>query len=200
MISYFLHSAVLLDGKILIDPHDGTSIGLPRFNVKPDIILVTHNHYDHNACELYNAKCYLSVRELNHSGYNIKGIESYHDRRKGKDRGSNTIYEIVTPDGRKIVHLGDIGHLLSDEIVKELRGADVVAVPVGGVITINADEALKIVEALSPKIVLPIHYWVKGHYMPIDPPDEFLKKIGMKVERIHESIDEKSYDSVVFIV
>lgn len=99
MISYFLHSAVLLDGKILIDPHDGISIGLPRFNAKPDIVLVTHNHYDHNACELYNAKCYMSVRELDYAGYNIKGITTFHDKRKGKDRGNNTIYEIVSPDG-----------------------------------------------------------------------------------------------------
>lgn len=200
MISYFLHSAVLLDRKILIDPHDGISIGLPRFNAKPDIVLVTHNHYDHNACELYNAKCYMSVRELDYAGYNIKGITTFHDKRKGKDRGNNTIYEIVSPDGRKIVHLGDLGHLLSDEVVKELRGADVVAVPVGGVITINADEALKVVEALSPKVVLPIHYWVIGHYMPIDPPDEFLKKLGIKVEKINGDIDGKSYDSVVFTV
>ncbi len=200
MLKYFLHSALLIDGKILVDPHDGISIGLPRIEARPEIVIVTHDHYDHNACELFNSKCYVSVTQLDYSGYNVRGIPTYHDKRKGKCRGRNTVYEIITPDGRKIVHLGDLGHLLDEETSKELMGADLLAVPVGGVITINAEEALKVVEALRPRNVLPVHYWVRGHYMPIDPPDKFLENISMNKIKISSEIDEKSYNSTVFIV
>ncbi|MGC9105829.1 MAG: MBL fold metallo-hydrolase [Thermoprotei archaeon] len=200
MFKYFLHSALLLDGRILVDPHDGVSIGLPRIQARPELVLVSHNHYDHNACELFNARCMTFVESTDYSGYNVRGLLTYHDKRKGKERGKNMIYVITTPDGRKIVHLGDLGHDLKDEQVRELRGADLLAIPVGGVITIGADEALNLINRIGPKNVLPIHYWVKGHYMPIDPIDEFLKKaVSWKIVNMNSSeIDEKSYSSSLF--
>jgi len=202
MIRYFLHSALLIDEKVLIDPHDGVSIGLPPIDAKPEVVLVTHDHYDHNACELFDATCHKEVPSLDYKGYNVVGIRTYHDKRKGKERGRNTIYIVTTPDGRKIVHLGDLGHTLSEEQIERIEGADLLAVPVGGVITINYREAIELINRAKPKNVLPIHYWIKGHYMPLDPLDGFVNTLGgwKTVYLRNESVDEKTFSNTVFIV
>ena len=61
--------------------------------------------------------------------------------------------------GLKIAHLGDLGHLLTDEQLKEIGPVDVVLIPVGGFFTIDAAQATKVVEQLKPRtIVVPMHY------------------------------------------
>ncbi|ACP49709.1 conserved hypothetical protein [Sulfolobus islandicus Y.N.15.51] len=208
VLKYFGHSCVLIDDKILIDPHDGGSIGLPKPDIKKvDLILITHDHYDHNAYQIFEYKD-LKMNfygSLNYVNYTIKGIKSYHDKYNGKLRGQNSIYVIQKNDGEKIVHLGDIGHLPDESIYKELYGANVLLIPIGGVITINYKEALEIIDKVSPKIIIPIHYWIKGHYMPLDPPEEFLSNIKYEVRGIdlkNNLIDEKIEENkkLVYII
>ncbi|MEM2579546.1 MAG: MBL fold metallo-hydrolase, partial [Desulfurococcaceae archaeon] len=52
---------------------------------------------------------------------------------------------------------------------------DVLMIPVGGTYTIEPDEAWSIVENLGPRIVVPMHYWVKGLRLPLKTVDHFLK-------------------------
>ena len=90
------------------------------------------------------------------------------------ERGKNTVF-ILEVDGLRIVHLGDLGHLLSDKDVKNVRPVDVLMIPVGGVYTINGAEAKKVVEQLKQKqTVLPMHYGTKV-FDSLLPPDEFLE-------------------------
>ncbi|WP_338603535.1 MBL fold metallo-hydrolase [Sulfolobus tengchongensis] len=206
-LKFFGHSCVLIDDTILIDPHDGGSIGLPKPDIKKaDLILITHDHYDHNAYQLFE---HTDVKinfygTFNYGNYIIKGIKSYHDKYNGKLRGENSIY-IIQRGNRKIVHLGDLGHLPDDNIYNEIRGADILLIPIGGVITINYKEALEIINRVSPEIVIPIHYWIKGHYMPLDPPDEFLANIKYDIKRIdikNNKIEEvtENTSKVVYIL
>ncbi|MCY0859102.1 MAG: MBL fold metallo-hydrolase [Sulfolobaceae archaeon] len=194
MIRYFGHSMVLIDDKIVIDPHDGISIGLPKPEVSAELVLITHDHYDHNAYQVVKGYKDVKVRyygSFEFEGYKIKGFKAYHDKENGKRRGETAIYEIIKPNGVKIVHLGDLGHIVNYE---ELKNSDFMFVPVGGVITINASEAVSLIESLSPKIVIPIHYWVKGHLMPLDPVDPFINLLKWDVIKIENNqIDENNY-------
>lgn len=61
-------------------------------------------------------------------------------------------------DGLRLCHLGDLGHLLEEATVKGIGRVDVLMVPVGGVYTIDAAGALKVVEQLKPRLILPMHY------------------------------------------
>jgi L-ascorbate metabolism protein UlaG (beta-lactamase superfamily) len=80
----------------------------------------------------------------------------------------------VEVDGLRIVHLGDLGHLLSDKMVKEIGDVDVLMIPVGGIYTINGSEAKKVVAQLKPRqYILPMHYGTKV-FDDVLPPDEFL--------------------------
>lgn len=194
MIKFLFHSSFLLDNKILLDPHDGGSIGLPRPEVKTELILITHNHYDHNAYEIIPHKDVKikAFEEFNYGSYNIKGIKAYHDKEKGKRRGETAIYSITDSKGRVIIHMGDIGHLPSNETLKLIRKPDVLMIPVGGVITVNSSEAIEIINNIEPKIVIPMHYWIRGHLMPLDPLDPFIEKIS-KTRKVIE-IKEKELD------
>lgn len=178
MIKYFGHSALLFDS-ILIDPHDGGSIGLPV----PDypsvkVVLITHDHYDHNAHQIVK---YEVLKEgitgtLDLGPYLISGYKSFHDKENGKRRGKNVIYKVTRKsDNFTLVHMGDLGHSLNEELVKEIEGVNLLALPVGGIITIDSKEASELIEQLHPQGVIPLHYWVKGHYMPLDPVEDFLE-------------------------
>src|SRR5690606_22468500 len=95
------------------------------------------------------------------SGVFIEGFGVFHDAKQGAERGRNTIYKI-TIDDIKIVHLGDLGHELSDTLIEEIGNIDVLLAPVGGVYTIDPAAAAQIVSKLEPRIVVPMHYKMEG--------------------------------------
>ncbi len=174
---------------IVTDPHNGEEVGLRPPETKADIVTVSHDHFDHSAgIDLVKTEETEVVEETeskNLKGIEIKGIESYHDKDRGSKRGENIIYKFKL-DGFNIVHLGDLGHLLSEEKIEEIKPVDILLVPVGGNYTINAEEALKTMEQLSPKITIPMHYKVPGLTVDISSDDEFLQKAiqqGYKINK-----------------
>jgi L-ascorbate metabolism protein UlaG (beta-lactamase superfamily) len=103
-------------------------------------------------------------------------VGAYHDAKEGSERGKNAIFVIETA-GLRIVHLGDLGHLLSEKEIERIGPVDVLMVPVGGVYTINGAEAKKILEQLKPRqYILPMHYGT-AVYDEVMPPDEFLEDL-----------------------
>jgi L-ascorbate metabolism protein UlaG (beta-lactamase superfamily) len=95
----------------------------------------------------------------------------------GEQRGSNTIYTYLV-DGIKLCHLGDLGHLPDKKQEDEIGGVDVLFIPVGGNYTIDADEAVQVIDMLHPSIVIPMHYKTPVVDFPIETVDVFLDKIG----------------------
>lgn len=161
---------------IVIDPHDGRSLGLKPPRALADIVLITHEHFDHNAYAVVakpGAKI-LSMKAQENIIDDVKvlGVETYHDKDRGRRRGRNVVYRILV-DGVSLVHLGDLGHAIGEEGAK-LKPIDVLMIPVGGVFTIDAKEAWKVIEVLNPLTVIPMHYWVQGIELPLKPVDEFL--------------------------
>lgn len=184
------------NGKIIVvDPHDGYSIGLKPPRVKADIILVTHDHFDHNAVEVVKKpssiiiKEYIGEKEVN--GIKIRGVKVYHDKSKGKFRGEVAAYKILVDD-IAIAHLGDIGHVLEDYQVSLLKPVDVLLIPVGGTYTVEPYEAIEIIKQLEPRIVVPMHYWITGITLPLKTIDEFLSYVKYRVERIDDNNFEVS--------
>jgi L-ascorbate metabolism protein UlaG (beta-lactamase superfamily) len=91
----------------------------------------------------------------------VRTIGVYHDNAQGSEKGKNAVF-VVEADGIRFVHLGDLGHLLTKEQVKEIGPADVLMIPVGGVYTLNGTDAKEVVAALKPKkYILPMHYGTK---------------------------------------
>lgn len=184
------------DLTLVTDPHDGKSIGIPTPSVAGDIILVSHDHYDHNSVksvEKKGSEVITNERKKTISDIEIRGVESFHDEDQGAKRGSNIIYKFVM-NGITFCHLGDLGHDIDDETVQKIGNVDILFIPVGGTFTVDADGAWKIVNKIKPKIIIPMHYKVGGLSLPIAGIDPFLEKNKVKVLKVGNEIDIEKDD------
>lgn len=164
---------------IVIDPYD-EKIGLKLPNLSADILLVTHDHHDHNnvAGVKGNPLLINGPGEYEVKGVFIQGIPSFHDDLEGKDRGKNTIYTIEA-EGIRFCHLGDLGqNQLNDEQLDKIGTIDVLMIPVGGTFTISSAEAPKVIGQIDPKIVIPMHFGLPKLKVDLDDVSKFLKAMG----------------------
>jgi len=170
-----------------IDPHDGYSLGISPPGFKADIILSTHDHFDHNAINVIakpNAKVYrMFADEDEVNGIKIKGLPTYHDDVGGALRGRNIMYSIIV-DGLKVVHAGDLGCIPEESIIEEIKGCDILMVPVGGTYTLGPKDSAKLVELIVPKITIPMHYRYDGLKLSIKEVNDFLKYVKFPIEPV----------------
>ena len=166
-----------VDRKIVIDPYDET-VGYGKLELLADALLVTHNHFDHN----YRRAVKANHREIDLASstgtvtvagdMQVTGLPAVHDTEGGQINGDNTIY-IFVMGGLRCVHLGDLGDSrLTDYQMKMIGKVDVLFIPVGGKVTLNAEEARAVVEALKPAVIFPMHYGGLRFY-PLDPLEKF---------------------------
>lgn len=169
-ITWLGHSCFKLKGKQLVvitDPFDPSMVGLPLAKQQTDIVTYSHGHPDHHYGDVLKPRTDKEIfvvegpGEYEVSGIFVEGLGVFHDTKQGAERGKNTIYKITIDDVR-VVHLGDLGHDLSDTLIEEIGTIDVLLVPVGGVYTIAHTTAAQIVSKLEPRIVVPMHYKVEG--------------------------------------
>lgn len=137
---------------IIFDPYvDDYVPGLAPLRAKANQVLCSHRHSDHGAVEV------ISVEEKKETPFQVTEIQTWHDDQEGALRGSNTIH--VLDNGKlKLAHLGDLGCELTEKQKKQLTGLDAVMVPIGGYYTIDAKQARKLIDELSPKVIIPMHY------------------------------------------
>lgn len=169
-ITWLGHSSFLIKDskgkKILTDPFDD-SVGYKIYEDESDLVTISHHHFDHSYTDSIknNPEVIDKVGSFFTCGIEIKGIPSYHDHCKGAKRGENTIY-IITIDGYKICHLGDLGHELSKEDLDKIGDVDILLIPVGGNFTIDGKEAASIAKKINSHIVIPMHF--KTPYLTFD--------------------------------
>lgn len=187
LLRWFGHACFTLESssgtKVLIDPFSDIGYTFPE--VIPDIVTISHEHFDHNNTEpiqgnpeiirglTRDAKEWSNINKKI-SDFSIFTVPVYHDKTQGSQRGKNSVF-VYDVDGLRFVHLGDLGHLLLDDQIKKIGKVDVLMIPVGGVYTIDGQEATKVVEQLNPRIVIPMHYKTKMLTFQLDAADAFLK-------------------------
>lgn len=150
------------DGTVIVtDPYEpGCFDGAIKYEKIPDkanIVTVSHDHADHNYVEGLAGSPEVIRGTGIAQGISFRGVNTYHDASGGKERGENTII-VFEVDGIKLCHLGDLGHELSDDKLKEIGKVDILMIPIGGTFTIDPKEASSILSALKPKIAIPMHY------------------------------------------
>ena len=182
-IYYLGQSCFKIKGKnaaVVIDPYDSefTGLKLPK-DLSADVVLSTHNHQDHNFVSAVAGSPLIIVSpgEYEKSRISITGIKTYHDKQQGQERGNNTIYRINL-DGMNLLHLGDLGDILTEEQLSLIDDIDILMIPVGGLSTIDAEDAVKVVSQIEPKIVIPMHYKTEGLKFELGGIEPFLKEMG----------------------
>lgn len=191
--------------RIVTDPFDG-NVGYNLPSVETDIVTISHNHYDHNFIDCLNGdfEVVSKVGNFYIKDISITGVHTYHDEVEGDKRGSNIVY-IFDIDGLRVCHMGDIGHVLTEKQVEMIAHVDVLLIPVGGVYTVDYNDAKTIVEQLNPSIVIPMHYKTQALKFKLNPIDDFLKQfedinmVSSQVTKITKE-DLKPGGKVVYVL
>ncbi len=199
-IRWYGQSAFLLTGekRVFIDPFGdmsgaasrGLQFDYPAIEgVTADLVLLTHDHRDHNAAELIGGSPVVirpaAGRHESPVG-EVVGIASEHDEAAGTQRGPNTIF-CFSLDGLRVCHMGDFGQpALRPEQREAIGAVDVLMVPVGGGPTIGDGTAADVVRAIGPRLVVPMHFRTPAVNF-LEPPDAFIEALGAPVTRLEES-------------
>ena len=144
-----------------------------------DLLTMSHAHADHSYTRSITAGLTLTrPGEYEFHDLLVSGVRTFHDGSGGSERGENIVFTIEV-DGVHVCHLGDLGHLLSEEQITEIGPVDVLLVPVGGNFTISPSEAGEVVSQISPKLVIPMHYAVNGASTDLQGPEKFLNEMAV---------------------
>jgi len=192
-IRYLGHACFLVTAdsgvKLVFDPYEpggfGGGIGYGAPTEAADFVVISHEHADHN----FAAAVPGNPRVIRGPGihaqppFPLRGIALKHDSSGGSERGDNTAFCAEIDDVR-LCHLGDLGHTLTDAQVAEIGPVDVLLCPVGGLFTVDAKGATGVVEALKPRITIPMHFKTPKIGFALAPVDDFLagKKNALRAQ------------------
>jgi len=182
--------------RIVIDPFDPAFIGFKMPSLEAHIVLVTHQHADHNNVKAVKGDPFVisGPGEYEIQDVFIRGIPSWHDDVQGSERGQNTIF-VLEAEGIRICHMGDFGQQeLTAEQIGQIGNIDILLVPVGGTYTIDGKQAAKIVGQIEPRMVIPMHYALPNVKVKLSKVDDFLGAMGVKGEEAQTKLVVKVRD------
>lgn len=158
------------EGVVYIDPwklEDGP---------KADLILVTHDHYDHCVPEdikkitkvgtsiVTTASCANKLTgdvrtvkagdKITVKGIAIEVVPAYNIGKTFHPKTAGGVGYIITIGGRRIYHAGDT------DLIPEMSAiqTDVALLPVGGTYTMTAEEAADAANRIKPAVAVPMHW------------------------------------------
>ncbi len=190
------HSSFKLKSKqgvVVTDPYD-KSVGFAMPTASADIVTISHDHHDHNQAGLIKPTTgrehpfiITAAGEYEVAGISVFGYNAYHDDKNGEERGRNIVYSIIM-EGVNVVHLGDLGHELTDSFIADLGEVDVLLCPVGGIYTIDAKKAVEVIQEIDPYYVIPMHYKTDKHdaktFGELQTVADFEKAFGVTVDTV----------------
>jgi len=180
-ITYIGHACFLIEGdggpRILVDPYRpgafGGRLGLESFDERVDVVVSTHSHEDHfhlapsfGDPEIVRETCRVQ-------GIDFVGVTLPHGVEFGHEAGTVTGIRFEV-DGVSVFHPGDLGRPLNAGEIAAVSPVHVLLLPVGGTFTIGPEEALKVIDAIAPAVVVPMHYRTPAVDLRIAPLDDFL--------------------------
>lgn len=179
IIKWLGHSSFLMLNnqgmRLLTDPYDA-SVGYELTYPEAEVVTVSHHHHDHDALDTVRGSFQVvdEPGEYSLHGFEIRGLPSYHDEHEGALRGLNTVF-VISADGLRICHLGDLGHVPGERLLADIGEVDVLMVPTGGTYTLDEKGAKDTCELIDAKLVIPMHYKTRDCALDLSPVVRFVE-------------------------
>jgi L-ascorbate metabolism protein UlaG (beta-lactamase superfamily) len=141
-----------------------------------DIILITHEHFDHcspedvrmlqgpNTVIVAPPDCVKKLSgkvktvspgdKISVEGVEIEAVPSYNTNKQFHPKTNGWVGYIFTVKGKRIYIAGDTDHIPEMKTFK----ADIALLPVSGTYVMTAEEAIQAALDIKPKIAIPMHY------------------------------------------
>jgi L-ascorbate metabolism protein UlaG (beta-lactamase superfamily) len=192
-ITWYGHAAFLFETggvRIILDPfRSPDSGGYAPIDEPADIVVVSHENdrYHSHLGQIIPPFALVKALELPPEGQVVGGIrfEALHvyETPERLPEDEVTIVHFRVED-LHVVFLGDLGHALTEPELAPLRSADILLAAAGGPPTIDFPEIPTLVEAIAPRLVLPMHYKTPRINLNIQPLERFLAVFpGVPVDR-----------------
>src|SRR4051812_37801415 len=185
-ITWYGHAAFLIETlglRIILDPYRSPDSGgyLP-IDEPADLVVVSHENdrYHSHLGQITPPFEVVRALELPAEGQEIKGIrfQAVHVFETPARLAEDEVTIIhFRAEGLHMVFLGDLGHPLTDAELPPLRGADVVLAAAGGPPTIDFPDIPPLLDAIGPRLVLPMHYKTPKINLKIQPLERFLETL-----------------------
>ena len=205
-ITWYGHAAFLVetDGlRIILDPFRSPDSGGYEPIAEPaDLVVVSHENdrYHSHLGQIVGSFDVVRALELPPDGAVVRGIrfESVHVYESPERLPEDEVTIVhFRADDLHVVFLGDLGHRLSEDELAPLLGADIVMAAAGGPPTIDFPEIPALLDAIGPRIILPMHYKTPKIDLNIQPLERFLEVLpGDTVKRPGTSSIEIARDTL----
>lgn len=151
--------------RILIDPFSRRwaaedRYGLREPRIEADIVLVTHEDSDHNALDIVPGSFFVvrgNTPRQEVFGVKVQSMSTFHGLVNGTILKDNTVF-IFELDSITFCHMGDFVAYKHRHQPEAIRGTDVLMIPIGGRFSLDWEGAWEVIENISPKVAIPMHY------------------------------------------
>jgi L-ascorbate metabolism protein UlaG (beta-lactamase superfamily) len=192
-ITWYGHAAFLIETgglRVILDPYRSPDSGGYEPIAEPaDVVVVSHENdrYHSHLGQVLPPFEVVRALEIPPEGATVRGlhVEAVHVFENAERLPEDEVTIVhFRSEGMHIVFLGDLGHPLTDAELAPLRGADIVLAAAGGPPTIDFPEIPALIDAIGPRIVVPMHYKTPRINLDIRPVERFLEALpGLPVDR-----------------
>ena len=148
-----------------------------------DLLTISHDHPDHAYTRSIHAGMTLTrPGEYEFADLLVTGVRTWHDGVEGKERGENVIFSFEV-DGVHVCHLGDLGHVLTDEQLHEIGPIDVLLVPAGQQLHPLPARRQKVTDSTRGQGRDAMHFTIDGVHRP-HRPQTFLHELAAEPIRL----------------
>ncbi len=186
-LTWYGHAAFLIETagtRVILDPYRSPDVGgyLP-INEPANLVVVSHDNerYHSHLGQIVRPFEVLRALEIPPEGSTFREMtfETIHVFENAKRLVEDEVTIVhFRVEGMHVVFLGDLGHPLREDELAPIRGADIVLIPAGGAPTIDLADIPALLEAISPKVVVPMHYKIEGKInLKIQPVERFIEML-----------------------
>jgi L-ascorbate metabolism protein UlaG (beta-lactamase superfamily) len=170
---------------LVIDPYEDGKHLLKK--AKVDSVLLTNDYNEKAKLIEINkeAKIFNWPGEYEVQGAAIVGIPAYTSQKEEGDpsKGRIVVFSMLVDDLR-LCHLGLLGEELDDETLSRIGDVDILMIPVAGPHSLDPKKAHAVIEAIEPRMVIPMNY-------KDDQIESMLKEMGIAEPKKFDTLDIK---------